>query len=54
MLAYREASTFDWYPDQQISYEEPVFDHNKVYEVFHEVLTNPKYERNMKKLQKIQ
>ena len=45
MLAYRDATL-----EQKISYPEPVFDQNKVYECFNEVLSNPIYEQNMKKL----
>lgn len=36
------------------SYWDPVFDENKVYEVFNEILTNPVYAHNIKKLQSLQ
>jgi len=36
-----------------ISYKEPAFTEQKVYEVFNEILTNEIYGLNMKKLQKI-
>ena len=54
MLAYRDDPQVISYTDDVVSYQNPVFDHNKVYEVFNEVLSNPIYEQNMKKLQRIQ
>ena len=52
MLAYREPS-MDPDPDAHRIFKEAVFDEDKVYKVFNEVLSNPIYEQNMKKLQKI-
>ena len=37
-----------------LSYYDPVFDANKVYEVFNEILTNEVYAHNIKKLQTFQ
>ena len=39
--------------DKILSYWDPVFDSQKVYEVFNEVLTNEIYSHNMKKIQAI-
>ena len=44
MLAYREETYTTLDPYESVSYHQPVFDENKVYEVFNEVLSNPIYE----------
>ena len=41
---------FESLTEKMLSYYDPVFDAQKVYEVFNEILSNEIYSHNMKKL----